>query len=379
MRRLLLIAVSLLAHAMIASGADAVADNEGVTRVAALIEQLAAHSYDQREAASKRLIQIGESALPQLRQAAGRDLDAEVRWRARRIFRNIMHDASISKSTGMQLVFLYGDEFEMGSEGRESGRKDDEKQHAVEVSRAYLLGAYEVTQAEYHLIMDAAPSQFLPKDEPIEESLKTFGKHPVDSVSWFDACLFCNRMSERDGLAPYYQIEDIKKQDASIQFAKVTVLGGIGYRLPTEAEWEYACRASSVGPFGAVVKRTSAYGNYKRRVSTGYGTVTRSASKNKTIAVGAYPPNLLGFHDMHGNVAEWCSDWYDKTYYDKSPAANPTGPKTGHHRVIRGGSWLVAEANCRCAARFWQTPGEGKYFIGFRIARTASKYMTSQP
>jgi len=256
----------------------------------------------------------------------------------------------------------------MGSHVNEKDRRDDERQHTLRITRPFLIGTHEVTQDEYAAMMDQRPSWFSPNGEGADKvaKLKT-GRFPVDSVTWFDAVEFCNRLSERDGYEPYYSIDRVKFENMSYVSARVKTVGGTGYRLPTEAEWEYACRAGSTTAFH--FGNTDGGGNYQYRVSTrNYGIGSKKLGR--TTTVGSYKPNAWGIYDMHGNVSEWCSDWYDKSYYANSPAADPNGPPTGDHRVLRGGSWLVKQTSCRSAARFWNVPGKVNLYIGFRIART---------
>lgn len=343
-----------------------------------LIRRLNSDSYPERAKAAEQLVFIGEPALPAIRRAIADAKTLELQMQTQRVNRLISDAARQSKTTGMPLILLLGDEFQMGSPEKERDRNADETAHTVTINRPYLLGKYEVTQGEYWQVMKQAPSGFLTKELPYEKVAERIQNRPVDAVSWYDAIHFCNTLSQRDGLAPYYELKDISKNDMSIVAAQVEVLGGLGYRLPTEAEWEYAARAGSDGTFGPNVSGATPYGNYQYRTVTGYGSTSRTVSKKATVAIGSYSENRFGFHDMHGNVAEWCYDWYSKSYYDESPKTNPKGPTTGDHRVLRGGSWLVNASNCRCAARFWYAPGQKKYFIGFRVARTASKYLVEK-
>ncbi len=159
-------------------------------------------------------------------------------------------------------------------------------------------------------------------------------------------------LSEREKRTPFYRING----------TDVAVLGGDGYRLPTEAEWEYACRAgsSTLYPFGDDASALGKFAWYDKN------------SENKTHPVGQKSPNAWGLYDLLGNVWEWCADWYDAKYYASSPAADPPGASGASHRVIRGGSWYSEPRCCRSAIRCGYAPGERNSYLGFRVARGQS-------
>ena len=197
---------------------------------------------------------------------------------------------------------------------------NEQPQHTVKITRPFYLGTHQVTQGQYQAVMGNNPSDFKGSDDL-----------PVESVSWFDAIAFCNRLSEREKRTPFYRING----------TEVTVLGGDGYRLPTEAEWEYACRAGSATlyPFGDNASALGEFAWYDKN------------SENKTHPVGQKSPNAWGLHDMLGNVWEWCADWYEAKYYASSPPADPPGASGASYRVIRGGGWRNAPGCCRSADR----------------------------
>lgn len=338
-------------------------------QVGPLIKQLGDDDFERREAAGHELHELGMKALRSVQSATKSD-DPEIRWRARQLVRMILFK---SKATGLDLVMIESGEFKMGSSEAEPDRRGDEPQHAVKITRPFLLGKFEVTQSEYEKVMKTNPSWFTKgaggAGKVAGEDTSRF---PVERVSWFDAIEFCNKLSELDGFAPYYRIAGETRDGTSIKSATVTVAGGKGYRLPTEAEWESACRAGTKGAFFFGTQNTGREANVKpATVPGGYGGPTpKFRDFTRTTPVGFFPPNAFGIYDMHGNVAEWCWDWYDKTYYGTSPVEDPQGPATGNQRVMRGGSWLDLEGGCRSASRFWQTPDERKEYAGFRIART---------
>jgi formylglycine-generating enzyme required for sulfatase activity len=173
-------------------------------------------------------------------------------------------------------------------------------------------------------------------------------------ITWYDAVAFCNRLSELEGTKPYYRIADAtrRQRSPSIIDATVTVAGGDGYRLPTEAQWEYACRAGTTTPYAFGKNLTAADANISGECKD----------------VGSYRPNAWGLYDMHGNVCEWCQDWRGWDYYKKSPVEDPTGPASGRGRVIRGGSREGFVGWCRSAHRTENLPGSPMDCIGFRVA-----------
>lgn len=279
---------------------------------------------------------------------------------------------SKSKTLGSEFALIHAGEYRMGSPGDEPYRRVDETDHKVKLTMPWYIGIHEVVQEDYEKIMGANPSYFSAKGGG---SAKVNGlatnRFPVEMVSWFDAVEFCNRLSVKDGYAAYYKLTDVKKEGASITSATVAIPGGNGYRLPSEAEWEFACRAGTTTPFHYGKESSERTSNVKALLDTGgYGASPKWKELGRTTTVGSYPANAWGLFDMHGNAAEWCEDWYDKGYYSVSPRENPRGPEQGAHRAIRGGSWLVNDAICRSACRFFHLPSESTSYSGFRIART---------
>jgi formylglycine-generating enzyme required for sulfatase activity len=289
-------------------------------------------------------------------------------------------------SIGMSLVLLPRGSYLKGSPKSEYKRREDEVYRVVVLQRRILMGVHEVTQAEFQTVMGMNPSHFSPEGEGADTlgTLKST-RFPVEQVSWTDAAEFCKRLSEMPDEMSANRV----------------------YRLPTESEWEFACRAGSVEAFstGQIIDGTQA----NIRSDLPYWYASRSPALDRTQTVGRFSPNSFGLHDMHGNVAEWCDDYYDSrpdglilgtrglpseegdpvdllqqihevlsapisanfTSQDKAnlwdDARNPTGPRSGTHRVIRGGSYISDVAQCRSAARKAQTADYTHKALGFRV------------
>jgi uncharacterized protein (TIGR02996 family) len=242
----------------------------------------------------------------------------------------------ITNSIGMQFALVPPGSFTMGSPASEEGRGEDEEQKPVEIAEAFYLGIHPVTQQQYQRVMGTNPSLFAPS-RVYRDQVKGLdtSNFPVENVSWEDAVAFATRLSE---------------------LAEEKRLGRM-YRLPSEAQWEYACRGGPVAtpaPFHVGPSLTSHQANF--RGDYPYGTDIRGPYLDRPTDVGSYAANCLGLYDMHGNVWEWCQDWYVE----------------GSERVWRGGGWNSSGSSCRSAMRLWARPYIGSPLLGFRLAQCPS-------
>lgn len=246
-------------------------------------------------------------------------------------------------------VLISGGTFQMGSPESEPWRSEDETAHEVTLSDFYI-SQYEVTQAEYQAIMGETPSSFTGDDLPVE------------GVSWTDAIQYCNTRSTQEGLIPAYVVDG-----QSVSWDR----SANGYRLPTEAEWEYACRAGTDTPFNTETsisaEEANYWGHYPYLIEDNYFSQGNLETKpgvyrQTTVAVGSFEPNAWDLYDMHGNVAEWVWDWYGA--YETGEQTDPTGPASGTRRVYLA-------KNLRSAYRATLPPDSASFNIGLRLVRNA--------
>ena len=288
-------------------------------------------------------------------------------------------DVVATNSIGMKLVLLPQGQFLMGSPMSEELRQENEgPQHVVRISEPLYIGAFEVTQAEFELVTQYNPSAFSTSGvESRRINRLDTDRLPVERVSWYDAILFCNSLSKREDLAPYYRVAQAGITGDRVTNANVFIRGGDGYRLPTEAEWEYACRAGTTSAFHFGTSNSGLNANIKG--SSPYGTAQTGPFLDRTTMVGSYEANAFGLFDMHGNVREWCFDWYDDVEYSRrrGMSVDPVvmGPNE-EPRVLRGGSWITGAWTSRSAARSKSSPAglelpvDRNHVDGFRVART---------
>ena len=290
----------------------------------------------------------------------------------------------------MELVLIPAGEFKMGSGESAADTatffkttygedyltadffKDEHPQHRVRITKPFYLGTYHVTRGQFRqFVKDSGYKTDAGKGETPgafgwDSDKKEFGfnakyswrnagfeqtdEHPVVNVSWNDAMAFCNWLSKKEGKS---------------------------YRLPTEAEWEYACRAGTTArhysgddPESLAKVGNVADATLKAKIPDWKCTIKASDGYVFTAPVGKFKSNAFGLYDMHGNAWQWCVDWYGVEYFAKSTADDPTGPDSGDVRVLRGGSWSRGPNSGRSAYRDWRAPGDRYYDAGFRVART---------
>jgi formylglycine-generating enzyme required for sulfatase activity len=230
-------------------------------------------------------------------------------------------EAVHTNSIGMEFVLIPAGSFTMGADKNvENALNNETPPHRVTISKPFYLGKFEVTQAQWTALMENNLSTFKGRSNPVEE------------VSWDDIQVFIQRLNRKEGHRRY--------------------------RLPTEAEWEYAARAGT----------TSAFSFDDDEGNIGQYAWWSGNSGAMTHSVGQKRPNAWGLYDMHGNVWEWVQDWYDEHYYSQSPSVDPHGPSSGQHRVHRGGSWIDTAGVCRSASRHHYFSNFRDRDIGFRLA-----------
>lgn len=241
----------------------------------------------------------------------------------------------LGNGVGLGMVQIPADEFDMGSPSDEEGRTNAEgPQRTVTVS-SFFMGRFPVTQAQYQAVMGENPSRFQSNGD----------NRPVERVSWRDAVAFCNKLSE---------------------------LTGRDYRLPSEAEWEYACRAGTQTLFYFGEMITTKVANYKGNYT--YGLGPKGSYRQQTIDVGSFPPNAFGLYDMHGNVWEWCADhWHEN--YERAPTDSTAwlSSDESSSRIFRGGSWYSDPRHCRSAFRSRNAPDLRSFGLGFRVCCSAPR------
>jgi formylglycine-generating enzyme required for sulfatase activity len=230
--------------------------------------------------------------------------------------------------TGMEFVLVAAGDFVMGSPDSEVGREPQETLHRVVISRPFYLGRTEVTQVQWRRVMGSNPSHFQDCGDAC----------PVETVNWFEAHEFVVRLERLTGQA---------------------------FRLPTEAEWEYACRAGTSTPFHTGPNLTAEQANYAGHFP--YPGFPPGVFRGRPTPVGRFSPNAWGFSDLHGNIWEWCAD--EHCPYDPATATDPLGHCGSGVKVIRGGSWAFDANSARCALRYTHAPADRGFSLGVRLVR----------
>ena len=289
-------------------------------------------------------------ALPVMRRGRERiDLEGRVAALLRAGVRPVVPE--VVNSIGMRLALIPAGRFRMGSPRGEKGRFEDEYPHEVRITRPFYLGVFPVTQEQFRQITRRSPSYFSAggNGRDAVAGLDTDG-FPVERVLWNEAVEYCEKLSRR-------------KEERS---------AGRSYRLPTEAEWEYAARAGSVStmPFYIGPRLTVHEANVNSTPAD--GDPAADEPLRRTCPVGSFRPNAFGLYDVHGNVWEWVDDWYGHDHYSQREPADPRGPSSGSARVIRGGSWGARWPHCRAARRHHCSPNDRIYGFGFRVVMTVS-------
>lgn len=254
-----------------------------------------------------------------------------------------MTNNHIITNTEITFTYIPPGHFSMGSPKSEKTHRINEfPVHDIFITKGFHITIYPITQKQYSTIMGKNPSYFCSCGKGIElvKNIDT-SNFPVESVTWYDACLFCEKITK---LAPNQNFI---------------------YRLPTEAEWEYCCRANTRYAFNTGNQHNAEMSNINP--SYPYNTAAKGIYLKRTCAVGQYPPNKHGLYDMHGNIWEWCSDYYLDNYYSLSKHIDPTGPANGFAKVYRGGAWNCYSRFCRSGYRGFGDPNNGFYDLGFRV------------
>jgi uncharacterized protein (TIGR02996 family) len=258
----------------------------------------------------------------------------------------------LTNSLGMEFVLIPPGSFLMGSrKNRDDHRPEENPRREITITRPFYLGRFQVTQSQYQALQGVNPSYFHP-NHPRCQDIDT-NTLPVETVGYLDISHFCRRLS---ALAEEQQ-------------------AGRRYRLPTEAEWEYACRAGSTTRYNVGDTLNLRQANFDGRAweDEKAAPIPTPGPMGRTTPVGSYPPNLFGLYDLHGNVWEWCKDWFDADYYREGPTVDPPGPRRGSRRVLRGGGWSTPTDLCRSALRGHNTVSARHNYNGFRVVLEVRK------
>jgi len=275
-----------------------------------------------------------------------------------------------NQKVGIEMVQAAGGSFQMGKYSGTDSAEDVTPLHTVTLSD-FSISKYPVTQEQYGTVMAKNPSYYYGGTGREPAAGEVQKKRPVDTISWYDAIVFCNKLSRMEGLSPAYSIKnsvdpskwgDAPTGDINDDWDAVQIVSGSnGYRLPTEAQWEYAAKGGNPNAAGW------AWYAYSGSDTIGDVAWYNANSGNKTHEVGKKAPNYLGLYDMTGNVYEWCWDWYGD--YSGEPQTDPAGAASGAGRVLRGGSYIFSESSARSVFRTYGYPFVADLKPGFRLVR----------
>lgn len=273
-------------------------------------------------------------------------MDPEALSSSQQFYRAVL----VNPPADTNLIFISAGSFTMGSPVAEALRFDDEVQHVVTISRGFWMQRHLVTQGVYLGVVGSNPSYFAPTNGFSQDL-----NRPVDQVSWADATNYCALLTARE-------------------LAAGRIPGNCAYRLPTESEWEYACRAGTSTAFylgnGLSSAEANFWGRYEYDSVTGQVINANGVYLQTTTPVGSYAPNGWGLYDMIGNVWEWCQDWYGP--YPAGSVVDPQGPASGNSRTVRGGDWGAFGRFCRAAQRSGNIPAPSSRRVGFRVVLALS-------
>jgi len=309
--------------------------------------------------------------------------EIDVRVSQKDLAKQLQIEARFENRQGMEMILIPPGEYARGTSEKDlqlilkgdpalnaESLTDEQPQHRVRIATPFYMAKFETTQAQFQRVLGRNNSSHSPtgRYKQAFRDVKT-GDFPVEQVTWYDCIEFCNSLSQKEGQSACYELSDVQRDtDRSIKQAKVRIISGTGYRLPSEAEWEYACRAGTktLFPFGNELDGAKANVNGKLP----FGTQVKGPALDRPCSVGTFVPNQFGLYDMTGNVWEWCQDSYEETAYvglSGKMSINPISLTSAQFRVLRGGSWSNSCSNARSSDRGGFFPEVPNEINGFRV------------